>query len=81
MLSFIHLLTEALEDNMEERNNRSINKAVQLVDKSLFDHLVSWNKHHPLTAFPQAKHRAVLLSELYSKTNDFSRGELFGKNI
>lgn len=38
---FIHQLTKALEDNMEERNDGSVHEAVQLVDKCLFDHLVS----------------------------------------
>ena len=63
------ILTNPLEDNMEERHNRSINEAVQLVHKSLFDHLVSWNKHHPFAASPQAEHRTVLLSKLHFKTN------------
>lgn len=79
---FIHQLTKALEDNMEERNDGSVHEAVQLVDKCLFDHLVSWNKHRPLTASPQAEHGAVLLSQLRLKTNNFSRErKMFGIDI
>lgn len=69
MLSFLRSLTQAFENNMEEGDDRSIGKAVQLGDESLSDHLVSWNKHHPLTAPPQAEHRAVLLLKLHAKEN------------
>lgn len=41
MRSRSHTLTEALEDDVKERDDRSIHEAVQLVNKSLFDHLVS----------------------------------------
>lgn len=60
-------LTHPLDGFVEERNNRSINKAVHLVDESLFDHLVAGDKHHPRAAFPQAEHWTVLLSKLHPK--------------
>lgn len=62
-------LTNALEDNVEERDDRPFDKAVQLVNKGFFDHLVSRNKHHPLAASPQAEHWTILLSKLHSKTD------------
>lgn len=58
------ILTKTLIDNMEERKNWSINKAIQLINKSLFDHLVSCNVHHPLTASLHTEHRTVCLSQL-----------------
>lgn len=69
MHSRSHTLTKALEDNVKERDDRSIHEAVQLINKSLFDHLVSWDKHHPLAASPQAEHWTVLLGKLHSKTD------------
>lgn len=57
-------LTNALEDHMEEGDNRPVDKAVQLVNKSLFDHFVPRNIHHPLAASSQAEHRAILQSQL-----------------
>lgn len=75
MRSRCNKLTKALEDHMEEGDNRALSEAVQLVNKGLFDHLVPRNIHHPLTASSQAEHWAVLLSELHSKAdlNRFSR--------
>lgn len=54
---------------MEKRDDWSINKAVQLADKSLFDHFISCDKHLPLTAPPQTEHGAVLLSQLHLEIN------------
>lgn len=61
-------LTKSIGDNMKERDDWPFDKAVQLVNKSLFDHLVSWNKYHSLTAFPQAEHGTVRLRKLGLKT-------------
>lgn len=66
---------------MEEGNNRPVSKAVQLIDESLFNHLVSRNKHNPLTASPQAKHSPVLLSELYLKNKMLYNRRNGGKDI
>lgn len=65
---------------MEERDNWTINKAVQLAHKSLFDHLVAGNKDHPLAASPQAENWSILLGKLHLKISYFSRGETC-KNI
>lgn len=69
MHSRCNKLTNALEDHMEEGDNRAVSEAVQLVNKGLFDHLVPRNIHHPLTASSQAEHWAVHLSELQSKAD------------
>lgn len=69
MCSCCNKLTNALEDHMEEGDNRALSEAVQLVNKGLFDHLVPRNIHHPLIASSQAEHWTVLLSELHSKAD------------
>lgn len=77
----MYLPTNSFEDDVEEGNNRPVNKAVQLIDESLFNHLVSRNKHDPLTASPQAKHRAILLSELYLKNQMLYNRKNAGKTL
>lgn len=64
-------LTNAFEDLMEEWDNRTVDKTVELVNESLFNHLVAGNIHHPLTASPQAEHRAKLLRKLPSQTHRY----------
>lgn len=59
--------TDSLEDSMEKGDNRSVHKGIQLVYKSIFDHLVSCDVHHPLVAPPQTKHWPILLRQLHRK--------------
>lgn len=64
-------LTDAFEDDMEEWDNRPVDKGVLLVNEGLFDHLVARNIHHPLAASPQAEHWAILLSKLQSQSDQY----------
>lgn len=67
--------TNSLEDNMEERDDWSLHKGIQLVDKSVFDHLVSCDVHHPLVAPPQTEHWTILLRQLHRNLD--KRNSLF----
>lgn len=52
---------------MEERDDRSILKGIQLAHQSFFDHLVSIDKHCPCVSPPQTEHWTILLRQLHSE--------------
>lgn len=52
---------------MEEWDDRSILKGIQLVHQSFFDHLVSINEHRPRVSPPQTEHWTILLRQLHSE--------------
>lgn len=52
---------------MEERDDRSILKGIQLVHQSFFDHLVSSDEHRPCVSPPQTEHWTILLRQLHSE--------------
>lgn len=59
-------LTETFKRIMEERDYGSVHQAVKLVNKCLFDHLVSRNKNDPFIASPQTEHWSKLFGKLHS---------------